>query len=52
MATTQKAAAPAKKAKSTSSIGIKDAIWVIVICGIIAFLNFFLNLGHVQAKCA
>ena len=46
MATTVKAAAPAKKAKGTSSIGIKDAIWVIVICAIIAFLNFFLNLGQ------
>ena len=45
MATTQKAAAPAKKAKGTSSIGIKDAIWVIVVCGIIAFCNFFFNLG-------
>ncbi|MCR4810829.1 MAG: MotA/TolQ/ExbB proton channel family protein [Prevotella sp.] len=49
MATTQ-AAAPKqqvkKASKGTSSIGIKDAIWVIVICGIIAFLNFFLNLGQ------
>ena len=49
MATTQTAAPAAKKAapkaKGTSSIGIKDAIWVIVICGIIAFANFFLNLG-------
>jgi len=47
MATTQQAKAPAKaKAKSTSKIGIKDAIWVIVVCAIIAFLNFFLNLGQ------
>ena len=42
---TQKAAAPAK-AKGTSSIGIKDAIWVIVICAIIAFCNFFINFGQ------
>ena len=42
MATNQKAAA----VKKTSSIGIKDAIWVIVICAIIAFLNFFLNFGQ------
>ena len=50
MATTQAAAPAAKKAsskaKSTSSIGIKDAIWVIVVCAIIAFANFFLNLGQ------
>ena len=47
MATTQVAAPKqqASKAKGTSSIGIKDAIWVIVICGIIAFCNFFFNLG-------
>ena len=48
MANTQVAAPAAKKApkaNSTSRIGIKDAIWVIVICGIIAFANFFLNLG-------
>ena len=46
MATTQNAAtAKQKAAKKTSSIGIKDAIWVIVICGIIAFCNFFFNLG-------
>ena len=44
MATTQKAAAPAKQ-KKASSIGIKDAIWVIVICAIIAFADFFLFLG-------
>ena len=44
MATTQKAAAPAKK--GTSSIGLKDAIWVIVICAVIAFCNFFLNFGQ------
>ena len=44
MANTQKAAAPAKK--GTSGIGIKDAIWVIVVCAIIAFLNFFLNFGQ------
>ena len=41
MATNQKAAA----AKKTSSIGIKDAIWVIVLCAIIAFCNFFFVLG-------
>ena len=50
MATTQAAAPAAKKAapkaKSTSSIGIKDAIWVIVVCAIIAFCNFFFNLGQ------
>ena len=48
MATTQAAAPAAKKApkaKSTSSIGIKDAIWVIVICAVIAFCNFFFNFG-------
>ncbi|MCR5680266.1 MAG: MotA/TolQ/ExbB proton channel family protein [Prevotella sp.] len=48
MANTQVAAPAAKKApkaNGTSRIGIKDAIWVIVICGIIAFANFFLNLG-------
>ena len=43
MATTQKAAAPAKK---SSSIGLKDAIWVIVICAVIAFCNFFFNFGQ------
>ena len=49
MATTQAAAPAAKKAakaKGTSSIGIKDAIWVIVVCGIIAFCNFFFNFGQ------
>jgi biopolymer transport protein ExbB len=48
MATTQAAAPAAKKAqvKGTSSIGIKDAIWVIVICAVIAFCNFFLNFGQ------
>ena len=50
MEATQKAAPKqqekkAPKAKGTSSIGIKDAIWVIVICAIIAFCNFFFNLG-------
>ena len=48
MATTQAAAPAAKKApkaQGTSSIGIKDAIWVIVICAIIAFCNFFFNFG-------
>ena len=44
MATTQKAAAPA--AKKTSSVGIKDAIWVIVLCAAIAFCNFFFNFGQ------
>ena len=43
MATTKPAAPAAKK---SSSVGIKDAIWVIVICAIIAFLNFFLNFGQ------
>ena len=43
MATTKPAAPAAKK---TSSVGIKDAIWVIVICAIIAFCNFFLNFGQ------
>ena len=49
MATTQAAAPAAKKApkaKSTSSIGIKDAIWVIVVCAVIAFCNFFFNFGQ------
>ena len=47
MEATQKAAPKqqASKAKGTSSIGIKDAIWVIVICAVIAFCNFFFNLG-------
>ena len=48
MATTQAAAPAAKnaaKAKGTSSIGIKDAIWVIVVCAVIAFCNFFFNFG-------
>ena len=48
MATTQAAAPAAKKApkaQGTSSIGIKDAIWVIAICAIIAFCNFFFNFG-------
>ena len=43
MATTKPAAPAAKK---TSSVGIKDAIWVIAICAVIAFLNFFLNFGQ------
>ena len=43
MATTKPAAPAAKK---TSSVGIKDAIWVIVICAVIAFCNFFLNFGQ------
>ena len=49
MATNQAAAPAAKKApkaKGTSSIGIKDAIWVIVICAAIAFCNFFFNFGQ------
>ena len=47
MATQQAAAPAAKKAsKGTSSIGIKDAIWVIVVCAIIAFCNFFFNFGQ------
>ena len=50
MEATQKAApkqqaSKAPKAKGTSGVGIKDAIWVIVICAIIAFCNFFFNLG-------
>ena len=48
MATTQAAAPAAKKApkaQGTSSIGIKDAIWVIAICAVIAFCNFFFNFG-------
>jgi len=45
MATTQQAKAPQARVKSTSKIGLKDAIWVIVICACVAFLNFFLNLG-------
>lgn len=48
MATTQMAAPAAKKApqaKKSGSVGIKDAIWVIVICGIVAFLNFYFNFG-------
>ena len=45
MATQQKSAAPAK-AKGTGSIGIKDAIWVIAVCAVIAFCNFFLNFGQ------
>jgi biopolymer transport protein ExbB len=44
MATTQKAAAPA--AKKSGSVGIKDAIWVIVLCAAIAFCNFFFNFGQ------
>ena len=43
MATTQKAAPAAKK---SGSVGIKDAIWVIVICVVIAFCNFFFNFGQ------
>ncbi|MDE6012480.1 MAG: MotA/TolQ/ExbB proton channel family protein [Prevotella sp.] len=49
MATTQAAAPAAKKApqaKGTSSIGIKDAIWVIAICAVIAGVNFFFNFGQ------
>ena len=42
MATTQKAAPAAKK---SGSVGIKDAIWVIVLCAAIAFCNFFFNFG-------
>jgi biopolymer transport protein ExbB len=43
MATTQKAAAPAKK---QGSIGIKDAIWIVFACLIIAVCFFNFGLGH------
>jgi biopolymer transport protein ExbB len=43
MANAQTKAAPAKK---QGSIGVKDAIWIIVACAIIAFVNFNYNLGN------
>lgn len=47
MATQTKTAAPAQnKTKKQSSIGVKDAIWIIVACLVIAFCNFEFNLGN------
>lgn len=44
MATTTKAAAPAKK--SSGFGGIKDAIWILVGCCIVAYFIYFCVLGH------
>lgn len=44
MATTKKAAAPAKKKQGFG--GIKNAIWIIVICLIAAYCFYFLVLGN------
>ena len=43
--TTTKPAAPAAAKKSTGFVGIRQAFLVIVVCAIIAFLDFFFVLG-------
>ena len=42
MATTKNAAAPAKK---SGFKGIKNAIWILVICGVVAYTFYFKVLG-------
>lgn len=43
MATTTKAAAPAKK--STGTVGVKNAIWILAVCCVIAYCFYFFVLG-------
>lgn len=43
MATTKKAAAPAKK---SGFGGVKDAFWIIIVCAIVAFTFYFQVLGN------
>lgn len=43
MATTKKAAAPAKK--STGTVGVKNAIWILAVCCAIAYCFYFFVLG-------
>lgn len=44
MATTTKAAAPAKK--STGTVGVKNAIWILAVCCVIAYCIYFFVFGH------
>lgn len=43
MATTKKAAAPAKK--STGTVGVKNAFWILAVCCAIAYCFYFFVLG-------
>ena len=43
MATTTKAAAPAKK---SGSVGVKNAIWILAVCCVIAYCFYFFVLGN------